>query len=57
MAFWSITMSITNIAWVEYCKRKNLKISQEEIVSRYGTSNIEFFDLLYGDTLSKEENG
>lgn len=44
-----------NIAWVEYCKRKNLKISQEEIVSRYGTSNIEFFDLLYGDTLSKEE--
>jgi haloacid dehalogenase superfamily, subfamily IA, variant 3 with third motif having DD or ED/beta-phosphoglucomutase family hydrolase len=44
-----------NIAWVEYCKRKNLKISQEEIVSRYGTSNIEFFDLLYGNTLSKEE--
>ena len=44
-----------NIAWLEFCKRKNLRISQEEIVSRYGTSNIEFFNLLYGDKISKEE--
>ena len=44
-----------NIAWLEFCKRKQLNISNEEIVSRYGTHNIEFFKLLYGDTLSKEE--
>lgn len=45
-----------NIAWLEFCKRKNLTISQEEIISRYGTHNIEFIKLLYGDTMSKEES-
>lgn len=44
-----------NIAWVEFCKRKNLKISEEEIVKRFGNSNIEYFNFLYDNTLSKEE--
>ena len=45
-----------NIAWLEFCKRKNFKISVEDITSRFGNLNDEYFKFLYGKQLPKEES-
>jgi beta-phosphoglucomutase family hydrolase len=45
-----------NIAWLEFCKRKGFKITTEDIISRFGNLNDEYFRFLYGRTLPKEES-
>jgi len=45
-----------NIAWLEFCRRKNFKITTEEIASRFGNLNEEYFRFLYGRELPKEES-
>jgi len=44
-----------NIAWIEFCKRRNLQISEAEVVKRFGNQNIEYFKFLFGNHLSDEE--
>ncbi len=45
-----------NIAWLEFCKRKNFKVTTEDITSRFGNLNDEYFRFLYGKPLPKEES-
>jgi beta-phosphoglucomutase family hydrolase len=45
-----------NIAWLEFCKRKNFKVTNEDITSRFGNLNDEYFKFLYGRQLPKEES-
>jgi len=45
-----------NIAWLEFCRRKKFKVTPEDIRSRFGNLNDEYFKFLYGKQLPKEES-
>lgn len=45
-----------NMAWLEFCKRKNFKVTNDDITSRFGNLNDEYFKFLYGRQLPKDES-